>query len=301
MRDIAKIEKRISNLEQQVALSALERQTATFAIKDQDGLDRFKNGFVVDNFTGHNVGDVSNPDYECSVDILNNVLRPSFNTVGIDLVETAGNTVERNALGYRMHDSNVVTLPYYTGAEFYYKNKNEITAITAKGIGATSAELSRKEALVRENNDLVVVEQPYATESVQITSMAQTQFSGVIQLFPQSDTWIETSVPQDLVINAGGTYDSVAAQADSLGVDFGTIWNSWQISSYGVPVTSTINREWRGAGGTYNSTQTIVTQQVNETSKGKSTSNLTRERNTTATKTMIENKMMSILALLSFF
>lgn len=271
MRDIAKIERRISNLEQQVALSALERQTSTFLIKDQDGLDRFKNGFVVDNFKGHSVGDVNNLDYECSIDILNNTLRPSFNTMGIDLVETAGNTVERNSLGYRMHDSNVVTLPYYTGAEYYYKNKNEITAITAKGIGATSAELSRKEALTRENNDLVVVEQPYATESIQITSMAQTQFSGVIQLYPQSDTWIETSVPQDLVINQGGTYDSVAAQADALGVDFGTIWNSWQISGYGVPVTSTIDREWRDGGGTYNSTQTIVTQQVNEASKGKTT------------------------------
>ena len=271
MKDIAKIEKRISNLEQIVSLNALERQTATFSIKDQDGLDRFKNGFVVDNFTGHKVGDVSNLDYECSVDIIENTLRPAFNTVGVDLIEVAGNTVERNASGYRMHDSNIVTLPYFTGAEYYYKNKNEIKAITDKGTNATSAEKSRKELLIRENNDLVVVEQPYATESTQITSLAQTGFSGIVQLFPQSDTWLETSVPQDLVINEGGTYDSVAAQADALGVDFGTIWNSWQVSSLGKPVETITNASWRSGAGTYYSSTSVVTQQVNQTSAGKQT------------------------------
>lgn len=272
MRDISKIEQRISNLEQQVSLTSLERQTSTFSIKDQDGLDRFKNGFVVDNFTGHNIGNVSDQDYECSIDIISNRLRPAFNTVGVDLVEAAGNTVERNALGYRMHDSNVVTLPYYTGPEFYYKNKNEIAAITSKGLTATTAELFRKEALVRENNDLCVVEQPYGTESISITSMSQTQFSGVIQLFPQSDTWIETAVPADLVINEGGTYDSVAAQADALGIDFGTIWNSWQVSSLGKPVETITNSSWRDGGGTYNSSTSVVTQQVNQSSSGKTTS-----------------------------
>lgn len=272
MKDIAKIEKRISNLEQIVSLNALERQTASFSIKDQDGLDRFKNGFVVDNFTGHKIGDVSNLDYECSIDILENTLRPAFNTVGVDLVELAGNTIERNTAGYRMHEANIVTMPYFTGAEYYYKNKNEIKAITDKGNNATSAEKFRKEELVRENNDLVVMEQPYATESVQITALAQSAFTGVVQLFPQSDTWYETNVPQDLVINEGGTYDSVAAQADALGVDFGTIWNSWQVSSLGKPVETISNASWRDGAGTYYSTTSVVTQQVNQTSTGKATS-----------------------------
>jgi hypothetical protein len=271
MRDIAKIEKRVSNLEQVVLLSALERSTASFSIKDQDGLDRFKNGFVVDNFTGHSIGDVSNLDYECSIDIIDNCLRPAFNTVGVDLIELAGNTVERIAAGYRMHDGNVVTLPYFTGAEFYYKNKNEIQSITNKGNNATPAERFRKEALIRENSDLVVMEQPYATESTQITSLAQTSVSGIIQLFPSSDMWNETTVPAELVINEGGTYDSVAAQADALGIDFGTIWNSWQVSSLGRPVETITNSSWRSGAGTFYSSTSVVTQQVNETASGKQT------------------------------
>lgn len=271
MKDIAKIEKRISNLEQVVLLNQLERQTAAFSIKDQDGLDRFKNGFAVDNFTGHKIGDVSNPDYECSVDIIENNLRPAFNTVGVDLIELAGNTVERNTAGYRMHDSNVITLPYFTGAEYYYKNKNEILAITNKGVNATATERFRKEALVRENSDLIIMEQPYATEGTQITALAQSANSGVIQLFPQSDMWCETALPAELVINEGGTYDSVAAQADALGIDFGTIWNSWQVSSLGRPVETITNSSWREGAGTYYSSTAVVTQQVNQSSAGRLT------------------------------
>lgn len=268
MREIAKIEKRVSNLEKQTALNSLERSTASLTIKDADGLDRFKNGFAVDNFSGHSVGDVNNVDYECSIDIINRVLRPSFNTVGVNLVETANTTVARNASGYRMHGEGIATLPYYTGPEYFYKNKNEIQSIIAKGTSATAAELSRKEALIRENNDLVLVEQPYATETVPITS-TNGAFSGTITLYPTTDTWVETNVPSELVINEGGTYDSVAAQADALGIDFGTIWNQWQIASLGTPITTQSSTSWSADGGTYTATTTVVTQQVNQRSYGK--------------------------------
>lgn len=272
MKDIAKLEKRISNLEQAVTLNALEKETSQFSIKDQDGLDRFKNGFVVDNFTGHRVGNVLDPDYECSIDIVERVLRPSFNTIGVDLLESATTNEERNAAGYRIHAGNIVTLPYFTGTEFYYKNKNEIQSITAKGNNATAAERSRKESLIRENNDLVIMEQPYATESTQITSLTQGPGTGIISLFPSTDSWVETDIPQELVINEGGTYDSVAAQADALGIDFGTIWNQWQVSSLGRPVSTVSSNSWRSGGGTWTATTTVVTQQVNESAQGKTTS-----------------------------
>jgi hypothetical protein len=272
MKDIAKLEKRISNLEQTVTLNALEKETAQFSIKDQDGLDRFKNGFIVDNFTGHRVGNVLDPDYECSIDIIERVLRPAFNTTGVDLYEVARTAQERNAAGYRIHEGNIVTLPYFTGVEFYYKNKNEIQSITNKGNNATAAERSRKEALIRENNDLIIMEQPYATEFTTITSLTQPAGTGVVALYPSTDSWVETNIPQELVINEGGTYDSVAAQADALGIDFGTIWNNWQVSSLGRPITTVSSASWRDAGGTWTSTTSVVTQQVNETGRGTQTS-----------------------------
>ena len=50
MRDIGALEKRIENLETLTSLSALELDTKAFQVKDADGLNRFKTGFVVNDF-----------------------------------------------------------------------------------------------------------------------------------------------------------------------------------------------------------------------------------------------------------
>ena len=49
-------------------MSLLELDTAVFSVKDSFGLDRFKNGFVVEAFKGHGIGDVRNLDYNISMD-----------------------------------------------------------------------------------------------------------------------------------------------------------------------------------------------------------------------------------------
>ena len=66
MRDIGKLENRIESLEYYTQLSLLETQAQNLQIQDVDGFDRFKNGFIVDNFTGHNIGDLKNRDYKAS-------------------------------------------------------------------------------------------------------------------------------------------------------------------------------------------------------------------------------------------
>ena len=58
MRDIGRLEKRIENTEYYTQLSLLEQSAQTLQIQDANGFDRFKNGFVVDNFTGHSIGDI---------------------------------------------------------------------------------------------------------------------------------------------------------------------------------------------------------------------------------------------------
>ena len=50
MRDIGKIDDRVTNLETLTSLSLLELDTKTFQVRDIDGLDRFKSGFFVDDF-----------------------------------------------------------------------------------------------------------------------------------------------------------------------------------------------------------------------------------------------------------
>ena len=73
MRDIGSLHKRIENIEYYTQLSLLEQNAQSLQIQDADGFDRFKNDFVVDNFTGHNVGDVTDNDYAISMDMAKGV------------------------------------------------------------------------------------------------------------------------------------------------------------------------------------------------------------------------------------
>ena len=45
-------------------------------VKDNVGLDRFKSGFIVDNFEGHRSGNLQSLDYQCAVDVQQSTLRP---------------------------------------------------------------------------------------------------------------------------------------------------------------------------------------------------------------------------------
>ena len=85
MKDIGKLEKRINHLEYYTSLSLLEQSASTALIKDDQGHDRFKNGFLVDNFSGHAIGRVDHEDYQCAIDPINSLMRPKFESNYIDL------------------------------------------------------------------------------------------------------------------------------------------------------------------------------------------------------------------------
>jgi hypothetical protein len=74
MRDIGKLERRIKTLEYYTTLSLLEKDADNYQLP----ADSFKNGFLVDNFYGHNVGNPSHPDYSVSMDKSRGIVRPQF-------------------------------------------------------------------------------------------------------------------------------------------------------------------------------------------------------------------------------
>ena len=101
MRDIGLLEKRISNLEYYTSLNLLEKAAKETQITDEEtGLARFKNGILVDPFTGHNIGDVLNVDYKSSIDSQEQELRPPFSVdnTQLDIFETNSSNYKRNGL-----------------------------------------------------------------------------------------------------------------------------------------------------------------------------------------------------------
>lgn len=106
MRDIGVLEQRINRLEYYTSLSLLEKAASDLSIPDGSGLDRFKNGILVDAFTGHNVGNVFDPAYHIAIDPVKKEMRPFFYLENIDLGIDFNNSTNVFRTG------DLVTLPY---------------------------------------------------------------------------------------------------------------------------------------------------------------------------------------------
>ena len=134
MRDIGRIEKRIENIEYYSLLNMLERETATLDVTDANGNDRFKNGFIVDTFTGHGIGDVGNIDYRCSIDSTKQEARPRFYTKNYDLLlktsESTGYTQRGPLLSRTFNTADFVVQSFASQTV----NVNPYSVFTWKGV-----------------------------------------------------------------------------------------------------------------------------------------------------------------------
>jgi hypothetical protein len=94
MKDVAKIDHRVSRLEYYTALSFLEAQAQAQTVPSSvPGINKFQNGILVDSFSGHSVGDVFNSAYNCSIDFNNRILRPAFNSSSYGYTYVDANSV----------------------------------------------------------------------------------------------------------------------------------------------------------------------------------------------------------------
>ena len=89
MKDLRAVEQRVKNLEYYSSLNALESSAKNKQIFGSTGIDRFKNGFLVDNFDGHNIGDTSKVGYRVAVDRNESQLRPSFSRTDVNFNQSA--------------------------------------------------------------------------------------------------------------------------------------------------------------------------------------------------------------------
>ena len=106
MKDLGNLEKRVSKVEFYTALSLLEKQAKDLSLFDENGNIILKTGILIDPFEGHSIGDVANPDYDCSIDFAKSILRPPFTSQQIRMEFDALNSTGVIKTG------DVITLPY---------------------------------------------------------------------------------------------------------------------------------------------------------------------------------------------
>lgn len=116
MRDINALDKRITTLEYYMALSMLEQQAKDYVVKDENGLDRFKNGIFADPLKNHFLGDVSNFEYNIAIDERYEYARPPFEKTSIDLdvITTNGIKVAGRTATLDYTSERFITQPYAT-------------------------------------------------------------------------------------------------------------------------------------------------------------------------------------------
>ena len=85
MRDIEKIEQRIEGLEYYISLNQLEQQSENLLILDENGLSRFKNGYIVDPMNDTGIANLDDPNYKAAIHFDKKILTPALKTFPLDL------------------------------------------------------------------------------------------------------------------------------------------------------------------------------------------------------------------------
>ena len=106
MKDIAKLDDRITNLEYYTQLSLLEKKAKDMTVTDANGLDRFKNGIFADAFNSDLLTDTSNPENSICIDADSSLARPYNIREDIPIVFNSGSSTRATKTG------RAITLPY---------------------------------------------------------------------------------------------------------------------------------------------------------------------------------------------
>ena len=166
MLDIGKLEDRIESLEYYTSLSLLENKTQSLVIQDPDtGLDRFKSGFVVDNFSTFDVADKTIPELKYDIQSGRLVARKYYDS--IDLLVGSESLIGTNGTPDLSVD---IRYANDLGSPNIRKSKNIVTLNYS------------------ETEDF---KQPFASRAVNVNPFDVVTWRGSMSLNPSQDVWIE--------------------------------------------------------------------------------------------------------------
>ena len=239
MRDIGKLEKRIERLEYYTTLSILEQQALNMQVIDGNGNNRFKSGFIVDNFETHKIGSLQSIDYKCSVDTQQSVMRPQAKEDSFKLEEVNTRDDQRSSAGY-VRNTDRVTLPF---------------------------------------TELQLLGNEFATKTINPNPFVVLQYAGDSFVGPNVDSWYDTSVAPLVTDNNTNLYsiflakDNLKDAFSSLYSSYKVNWLGANRSFFNIDSFGDTNSDVSGSNVTSASVSSSsnVSPDNNEIGKGLST------------------------------
>lgn len=172
-KDIAKLEERIKSLESFAKVSDDEIKAISKPEPSLSslyfGLERFKNGILLDTFTGFDKSDLTDPNFRCSIDSIAQTLRPPFDSTSIDMDVVT--------------DLNNVT----------YNSKYTISTDNLRGSTGV---------LTINYTSTSFISQPKLSSTINVNPYNVFSFMGRVSLSPASDTWYDVTTLPDIVVQS---------------------------------------------------------------------------------------------------
>ena len=204
MKDIKKLEDRIKSLEYYTTLSMLEVNTANMFVPDAEGLNKFKSGLFVDNFTTFLTQEYVAGGIKNSIDRERKEMRPQHFTTSVDMI-------------FGPVTNNL-------------QNTQDLDSITIEGNNV------RKEADVcmLDYTEVEYISQAFATRSESVTPFLISFWQGTIELTPATDTWMDQVRLEPKITEQEGNFAETMKRAEEqFDVDpqtgMGpTIWGAWE-------------------------------------------------------------------------
>lgn len=238
MSDISRLEDRVKNLEFYTSLSLLESDTSNLYIRDVNGLNRFKSGFFVDDFST-TTSQIKKTIVKNSIDAKNSELRPSHYTTELDLV------IGSNAL-----------IGIGTAANSQI-DQRFVTDLDGINVARSGRVITLSYAEVEQ------ISQPYATRVENVTPYLVNYYAGTIELNPSSDLWVDPVRLSPKTTQVEGNYTQTVNQLEVNGFDsrtgYGPVtWGSWQTTWTGQNTTPSSTTAWQGYNLVRTDSQTVT-------------------------------------------
>lgn len=171
--DISDLQTRVNNLEYYASLNLLEQKASNLQITDANGLNRFKNGILVDDFSTYSVGDTFNTDFSASINTRLQYLSPALLVKNYPLQNQQ--TIATNGLAL-FSDATLSSLTYVPA-----QNSGQSPSYMLK---YTEAELAV---------------QPLASRTISVNPFATPSSVGTITLTPPVDNWVDNTAQPELL------------------------------------------------------------------------------------------------------